>query len=194
MTTYDYKTAHGFLTSHERDLLKTLASKVSKKGTILNVGVEYGASLVCLHTGNPTALLIGIDLNNSKCEVSELAKLITANSLELVKDWKRPADLIFIDGGHSYDEVVSDIGFADNSPIGGLLAFHDCSDQNGTPHSSCEGVERAINDWKTREKDWNEIQHVDSIRVFERKYLHGLPSVVGTIAHIQSTANAGPDD
>lgn len=189
MTTYDYKTAHGFLTSNERELLKTLASRISKLGTILNIGVEYGASLVCLNAGNPMALLIGVDVDNSKCEARDLAKLITANSHDLILEWHRPANLIFIDGGHSYDDVINDIRFAEYSPVGSLLAFHDCAGQDGTPHSSCEGVDRAVSDWKAGDLDWVETQHVDSIRTFERKFFHGNAATVRPVAHISSPQN-----
>ncbi len=48
-----------------------------------------------------------------------------------------PADLLFIDGDHSYDGVKADFeNYIDVVPPGGLIAFHDICEHS--PESGCE--------------------------------------------------------
>lgn len=189
MSNIDYITAHGFLSLGERDLLKRLAAMVPQDGIILNIGVEYGASLVCLRAGNPTAKIIGIDLDNSKCEVKGVAdQLVTGNSQEIINDWDTRCNLIFIDGEHTFKGVISDLEFSDLSRVGDLVALHDCSDAlTGKPHAICPEVNDAVEVWSKEHPEWTELQHTDSTRVFKLEgKKHEPPAAKRHSAHVQS--------
>ncbi|MGH7901319.1 MAG: class I SAM-dependent methyltransferase [Thermodesulfobacteriota bacterium] len=65
--------------------------------------------------------------------------MIIGNSVEIANNWKKPVELLWIDGDHSYEEVLSDIENWEKFVIaGGMIAFHDY--RNGT------GVSQAIHD------------------------------------------------
>lgn len=195
MINKDYLKARGFLTVDERNALRQLATYVPPNGNILNIGVEYGASIVCLRNGNPTAALYGVDINNSKCEVSELAtKLITTRSQDLVKTWYLPLDLVFIDGEHTKEAVLSDLGFAELVPVNGLVALHDCNDGlTHLPHGVVPEVNDAVEVWAKEHPEWVEVQHVDSLRVFKRgeKKAHGTADPINPPANVQPSGDTG---
>lgn len=89
-----------------------------------------------------------------KIEVYEM------NTLEAVKlDWE-PIGLLFIDGGHDYETVRSDCGFAKWVRIGGHVIFHDI---NRKP------VARVIKEMMTDNPEWKNIpQELPHAAVFER--------------------------
>ena len=74
---------------------------------------------------------------------------VVMDSADAVKlDWWPPLDMLFIDGGHDYESVSSDLGFLRFLKPGGILAMHDVT---------AAGVSRAIAesevvDWKVLEK------------------------------------------
>lgn len=177
-----YLTAKGWLTTNERELLKSLAEDVPVDGDILNVGIEYGASIVCLRAGNPYATIIGIDLIGGKKITKENREqignfntvLFSGDSGEYVEGWQvqDTIHLAFIDGDHSYRGVMRDTKFAEYIPVGGVIAFHDCYSWDAppkTPHQVCPEVNQAVQDWYNANREsWKELPHADSIRVFER--------------------------
>jgi MMP 1-O-methyltransferase len=58
--------------------------------------------------------------------VLDVARPLEGYSFEVVKDFKDPIDLLFIDGNHEFDAVLQD--YEQWSPLirpGGLIAFHD---------------------------------------------------------------------
>lgn len=164
----DYLTAPGWLSEDERHWLYKLAQDVVSGGWIVNIGIEYGASLVCLSQGCPTARLVGIDLiGDTKLQTSiEGLIVIKGDSTLIGKVWEQ-ADLVFVDGGHDYKTVMLDAmewGRTLNS--GGRIAFHDT---DNSPLQ--EDVNNAVTDWyKIHEHMYQELRKVDSIRTFERKY------------------------
>ena len=65
-------------------------------------------------------------------------EIIRSGSAEAARRWKRPIDLLFIDGDHSYDACKADIAaWAPFVKRGGVIAFHDFG-------SRADGVTRAI--------------------------------------------------
>ncbi len=174
----DYKTARGWLTANERQALVDLARG---KQVIVNIGVEYGASLHCFSQGSPSALIVGVDIDISKAEVDGLpVVLVEADSTEYVKVWDREIDLLFVDGDHSYEGVTKDLAWLDWLRVGGVVIFHDCYDwppaPNRTPHQmEGVGVNRAVDDWVIEYQDevfikhlsaWHEQLNVNTMRIF----------------------------
>ena len=178
-----YKTAKGWLTSNEREALVQYASDTrfghesGVRGTIINIGVEHGASLICLRAGNPTARLIGVDIDTSKNQATT-AKLIKMDSGELGKNWhlhtkNNEIDLLFVDGDHSYEGVVRDLVWTTYVRPSGYVIFHDCYDWPPAPpkteHGVCPGVDRAVEEWFQANHDiFIEREHVDTMRIFRR--------------------------
>lgn len=190
MKTYNYLTAKGWLSGQEREWLFYLASRTPDNATILNIGVEYGASLVCLAAGNPKAKIYGVDIDNSKCEYSEMAELVTMDSREFLKTWKYPINLLFIDGDHTDEGVNNDLKFADFVVPGGFLTVHDCLDPaTGNIHAICPGITRSVTRWLTTNgTNWREQPPISSMRIFERK-ANGLAYVTYPPTNIQQAEN-----
>lgn len=74
------------------------------------------------------------------------------DSQEIGKEWKLPIDLLFIDGGHQYEEVLADcltwIPFLNK---GGIVAFHD-ADQDGVRKAISEIINQERKYWFLVEK------------------------------------------
>jgi len=175
MTAIDYMNARGYLTGAERQNLFHLSESLSDNAIIVNIGVEYGASIACLRAGNPMAAIFGIDIDISKANQSIPAKYIEEDSGVLPPtfpaDWW--LDLLFIDGDHSYAGVQRDLAWVPLVKVGGYLLFHDCYDWPPSPpkmvHQIVPGVNRAVSEWYAGSMDWNELDFVDSTRVFKRE-------------------------
>ena len=180
-----YKTARGWLTEDEREALVRYAAMSllyptflsDRPVTIVNIGVEYGASLICLRHGNPTARIIGIDIDMSKNQATTV-KLIEMDSSELGKKWEfyteyTAIDLLFVDGDHSYEGVVRDLIWTTYVRPSGYVIFHDCYDWPPAPpkteHGVCPGVNRAVEEWFQAAQDvYVEREFVDTMRIFRR--------------------------
>ena len=178
-----YKTAKGWLTSAEREALVKYAQDTriglgsGVAATIINIGVEYGASLICLRHGNPAARIIGVDIDISKNQATTV-KLIERDSGLLGYNWefytKNPAiDLLFVDGDHSYEGVVRDLIWTTYVRPSGYVIFHDCYDWPPAPpkteHGICPGVNRAVEEWfQTNQDVYVEREFVDTMRIFRR--------------------------
>jgi cephalosporin hydroxylase len=178
-----YRMARGWLTEDEREALVRHAAltllypQSDSPATIINIGVEHGASLICLRHGNPTARIIGIDIDISKNQASTV-KLLEMDSGELGKKWeyytKHPEiDLLFVDGDHSYEGVGRDLVWTIYVRPSGYIIFHDCYDWPPSPpkteHGVCPGVNRAVEEWFQSNHDiFTEREHVDTMRIFRR--------------------------
>lgn len=166
----NYLTARGWLTQGEREILVRYAAAVSSVSyfpCIVNIGVEYGASLHCLKAGAPQSSLHGVDLDISKFEGDTVAALIRGDSTDpdTAAKMSDRIDLLFIDGGHSYNVVLSDISlWTPKVSVGGFVLFHDYSD---LPMHA--GVLAAVNMWESIDPSWKYVESVDTIRAYQRR-------------------------
>lgn len=172
----DYTKARGILTGPERDYLYARAKSVPANGWMVNIGIEYGASLVCLRQGNPTAHLIGIDIIGTERLETPIPhlKALRYDSTKLRRAWVTP-DLAFIDGGHDYMTVTVDAHlWGDAVKPGGVVIFHDClaphiKDHKGEWCAIIDEVNSAVEAWFHRSMmPFEELPPVDSIRSFRR--------------------------
>jgi hypothetical protein len=172
-----YQTAKGWLAPAERDLLVRLAAAVPADGHLLNIGIEYGASLVCLRHGNSTAGLVGIDLDATRLasvlwEPLQPLRLLEDDSGQVAPRWTQALDLLFVDGDHSFAGVLRDTVFCDHVVVGGVVVFHDCYDWGGSgrPHGVCPEVTQAVDVWLAKQPTgrWQEQPWVITSRVFRR--------------------------
>ena len=132
---------------------------------MVNIGVEYGASLHCLRAGAPLARIFGIDLDNSKLVGDPGAVLITGHSHEVSRRFKNNIALLFVDGGHDYATVMGDIiHWTPKVMPGGLVLFHDFSTR--PQHEGVRlAVERWINSWTG---GWTQTALVDTLSEIPR--------------------------
>lgn len=169
-----WKTARGWLTDKERQLLFDIAAKIEKPfPSILNIGVEYGASLICFLQGKDDVSVFGIDIDVSKWEyLTPNVQLIQCDSDTAFTWWARYVDVLFIDGGHSYQQTLNDLQYTRHLKKNGILAIHDCYswDTPGVPKEVCPEVNQAVNDWLAATNyHLEEHPYVDSIRWFTLK-------------------------
>lgn len=170
----DYLNAKGYLTTNERQYLHDAARAVRSNGIIINIGVQYGASVACLRAGNATASIFAIDIDMSKANRSIPAKYIEEDSGVLPKTFPVEAwiDLLFVDGDHSFAGVNRDLEWSTLVGTGGHVIFHDCYDWPPAPpktvHQVVPGVNRAVSEWYARVNGWTELDFVDTMRIFKK--------------------------
>jgi hypothetical protein len=179
-----YKTARGYLSDVEREYLFEIAKE---SNIIINVGVEYGASIHCFREGNPDAQIIAIDIiSNDKFEgdvgesyiISDLYQRVkSSRDFAIIKNTERPfvlfvegnsnsldidveADVIFIDGCHWGECFQNDVVKYSKLATKYLL-FHDYSD--APPH---RGVKTVLDNWQPT--NFEKIDQVDTIAVYKR--------------------------
>lgn len=193
----DWMAAKGWLKDAERKLLFELASRLPGNAVILNIGVEYGASLACLRAGNPTALIYGVDLDISKA-ISDYTGclLLQEDSHKLINEWKGSIDLIFVDGDHGELGVFLDGQFADFLPVGGHILFQDVFDWDkpGEIHGVCPGVYHGVEKWFSQphiKQEFEELPSVETTRVFKRVKEHEQPRMADSGSSYPDLREAG---
>ena len=175
-----YKNAKGYLRPEEREYLHHIAAHAGLEGVILNIGTEYGASLVCFRLGNVDCTIIGMDLDNTKAPDGLGIVYVTGDSSKLFEVVSRAypiVDVLFIDGDHTYQGVLADTAYTQLIDIGGYVIFHDCYDFHrprnvaGEPriHDLVPGVNQAVSEWyETFNGCWSEHGSVGTMRIFKR--------------------------
>jgi cephalosporin hydroxylase len=174
----DYKTANGWIKDEEREYLYNAAKMCDS--SILNIGVEKGASVVCLHEGNPQVLIDALDIDLSTME-QDVQYLVNGGNVLFYEENSHTFDfakqigdiygLIFIDGDHSYEGVKADIeNIMPFLEKGGTIIFHDCYDYIDTSivHQLCPGVNQAVEEWYSKNSaDFIEQKSVGTMRIFK---------------------------
>jgi len=171
-----YQMAKGWLMPEERELLFSLAKASAKfpHPHLLNVGTEFGASVICLHEGNPEAKITTLDIRPCIMDMAIPSNVTFIEADSTIFDEKSLGEIhvAFIDGNHGYSAVLLDCRFADLIPAGGTIAFHDCLswEENGQPHAREAGVNIAVSEWyAANQNKWVEGPFARSIRWFVRK-------------------------
>lgn len=184
------------VTKAEHRLLKRLASKAEK---IVEVGVFEGVtSRLFIKNINKNGQLFLVDpyyldlkleklLKLSFNRViakrtvkntlgNQIAKFIYKPSVEAAKDFPKDfqADLIFIDGDHSYTGVKGDFkSWSKHLSKNGVIAFHDSrvfTHSHGIPIDLEYGPAKLMQEIKVKlAKEWKIVEEVDSITVLKRK-------------------------
>lgn len=154
-------------TKPEQDYLIQLASQTMRRFgpdcTIVNIGVGFGGSCICLRAGAPNATLVGIDIDPGVAKGDWT--LIRADSRRFALP--PPVHLLFIDGAHDYAAVKSDIQRWTPLIIsGGTVAFHDYGNHDVLPFTA--GVQRAVDELMNHD-GWAVVGQIDSIKAFQKK-------------------------
>lgn len=137
----------GWLSGKEADILYRLASKVTGKGTIVEIGSWKGKSTTCLALGSKAGAsthITAIDPHTGSSEhgkvdtfaeflenikqngIADMVEPIRKRSQDVGKEWDKPVELLWIDGAHEYEYVLQDLKIWEPHLIeGGVVAFHD---------------------------------------------------------------------
>lgn len=156
--------------AEERELMRITRQYVPHSGVIVELGGEYGRSAaqfakacagkhnVSIHTvdlfpmNHPLVgdLLFAWKSNIAEARVTDhhiLTLPHRGKTTEVASTWNTPIDLLFIDAGHSYNEVVTDIiAWVKHVRPGGVVAFHDYAKGDGA-HPLHYEVKRAVDEW-----------------------------------------------
>ena len=181
----DYRTAQGTLMLVEREALFDLAQQVAAQSgprVITNLGVQFGASCVCLRQGCPDADLYGIDIDLAQLpqkvrdELGPHTFLIERDSMQYVPamldacERSTPArlNLVFVDGLHYKDFVRNDAQLSRLVILGGFMAFHDAYEWDHPEREQLE-VYPPIQEWLAQYPgEWQELPKAGTTRIFQR--------------------------
>ncbi len=166
----------GMCGSPQPEFLFCLSYSLKNRGEIVEIGTCAGTSLIVISFAQKLKqdgrIVNSIDLkkhdslesNLEKAHVKDWANIMIGNSVEIANTWNKPVELLWIDGDHSYEGVLSDIENWERFVIrGGMIAFHDY--RNGT------GVSKAIHDsLLSKPHEWRVLsdRKYGSIFVLER--------------------------
>jgi predicted O-methyltransferase YrrM len=149
-----------YMTEAELAVLAAYAAEVPAGGLILEIGGCYGGSTATMANANPRAFVLCVDefswspvppmiasaqtlLDNVRSAGAPNVAVLPTDSHIVGKHWTRPIDLLFVDGGHEYEDCAADL--ADFAPHAATVCVHDYRN-NGWP-----GVEQAVSEFCTRE-------------------------------------------
>jgi precorrin-6B methylase 2 len=158
----------------ERRLLKNLAKKVPAGGTILEIGSLYGGITALLALSNPKAAVLTIDRFSwkpsdlpkpSKPQVEANMRKLGIRNVEIIEDdshrigplWDREIELLWIDGGHSYESVFADL--TNFHSLSKVIALHDYGNRKWA------SVRKAADDFRFVNQHWVVDQVVDTVAV-----------------------------
>lgn len=155
----------GWLYKEQEEWLFKAASRLPHECNIVEIGSFKGRSTSCLAFGCRASKkrVFAVDTFNGnewdfadrnffaefsenldRCGLSKHVVPIVGLSGEIAKSWKEPIHLLFIDGSHRYEDVVTDFfGFFPHVVPGGTVALHDVNGANG--------------DWPDVFRVWDEI-------------------------------------
>lgn len=163
----------------ERRLLSELAKQVPDGGVILEIGGLYGGTTAVLALSNPKAQIFTMDdfswtpegypvASKMRFE-SNMASLnirnviaLEGDSKVLISHWNKKINLLWIDGGHSFSYVYSDL--YNYSKYTNVIALHDYK------NPAWDTIEKAINIFLNKYHDtWEFAENVEMVAVLRRK-------------------------
>jgi predicted O-methyltransferase YrrM len=164
---------------NERECLARLAAEVPDGGTILEIGALYGGTTGVLALAQPKAKVITIDTFewHPEGDVETSADLLLQNmasigaynvevnpvgdSLVAWQTWDTVIDLLWIDGGHSYNFVFSDLSHF--STFSQVIALHDYD------NPFWKTIRQAVEDFLKENSHWYVDEVVGTVAVLRRR-------------------------
>lgn len=168
---------YSITTDAERLCLSQLAMEVREGGFIVEVGTLYGGTTAILAKSAPKARVVSIDdyswtpdgIPNTPVLVRERldnvgvknVELLAGDSRVICKGWKAHIDLLWIDGGHSFEFVYSDLhNFGAHADV---IALHDYDNP-----IKWMGITKAVETFTARNREWKIDQVVDMVCVLRK--------------------------
>ena len=169
---------YSITTEEERGCLAQLAREVPDQGLIVEIGCLYGGVTAVLALSNPNAAVIAIDdfswhpdgmpvnsaimvLENMRSVGADNVTIIEGDSRSQHKAWARKIDLLWIDGGHSFEYVRSDLfNFAKWCDV---IALHDYQNP-----AAWMGITKAVSMFLQENPNWQMDKVVGMIVVLRR--------------------------
>lgn len=171
------KAAPSWTSPAERNTLIELAKQVHEGGLIVEIGGLYGGMTAVLGLSNPKAQIVVVDefswhpINGLKASANLLlsncngvgvtnVRVVTGDSRVVGKTWNQAIDLLWIDGGHSYEFVKSDLDKF--GPYAARIALHDY----GNPFWTT--IKQAVDDFLAVHPEWRFGHNVETVAILER--------------------------
>jgi MMP 1-O-methyltransferase len=166
----------------ERACLAELAQEVPQTGgLIVEVGSLYGGTTAVLALAAPGADIFTIDdfawypqdweygptsvellyENMKKLGVITNVRVHKGDSLALGKSWNTPINLLWIDGGHSYEIVRADL--ENFGPHADVIALHDWDNPIWAT------IRQAVEDFVSKHTEWKIERNVEMVVVLRKK-------------------------
>lgn len=175
-----WQAAPSWTSEAERNELIGLAREVSENGLIVEIGGLYGGMTAVLGLSNPQARITVVDefsWDPNKTGVSanillknvhkvgvENVEVITGDSRRVGKVWDQAIELLWIDGGHSYEFVKSDLDHF--GPYAKKIALHDYGNE------FWKTIHMAVDDFLHEHPEWKFDHNVETVAVLERMPAH----------------------
>ncbi len=165
-----YLVDHGLCsqTFMEARFMCQLVTNLPDGGKILEIGRKNGGSMVLMCRANPKIKVYSVDLNDKlNSVVKRLAKRCKVNSKQytLINHpsnkvrWRKPIDLLFLDGDHSYKGVYKDLCHFGHRVTGSIL-LHDTNQR---------GVGKAIERFSRKNEEFVLHAAADSMSLLVRR-------------------------
>ena len=147
-------------------------------GVIVEIGGLYGGMTAVLGLANPKAQIIVVDdfswspIANQPASAARLLEnvrrvgvksvdVMEGDSRVIGKQWNKPIDLLWIDGGHSYEFVKSDLTLF--APHAKTIALHDWD------NPAWPSIRQAVEEFVDEHPEWVIDHNVDTVVVLIRK-------------------------
>jgi len=162
----------------EREKLAELAEQVPAGGHIVEIGALYGGMTIVMGSANGNARITSIDnfswtppgyearpacraeMERNLSEFGVSAQIIEGDSREIGTTWLEPIDLLWIDGGHSYDFVRSDLECF--GPHAQVIACHDYDNQ------FWPDIRQAVEHFMVKHSGWEIVSVVEMVVMLGR--------------------------
>lgn len=164
-------------TERERAQLEKLAREVPEGGLILEIGTLYGGITSLIALAAPQATVYSVDNfswspegypeNSPQLVVQNMDKvgvnnavLMAGDSRVLCKTWDKHIDFLWIDGGHSFEYVYSDL--YNFSKFADVIALHDYGNE------SWPTIQKAVEIFLDANPEWEQDSVVDLVCTLRR--------------------------
>lgn len=152
----------------EIDWLKAQAAQLPRNPVIINIGAAAGVSTLSMLETRPDAVIYSCEtdpgagelysIEHAGLDVNHVIRL--GESAQAGHEFGAEVDFIFVDGGHSAEQVILDIdAWLPHLKVGSVIAFHDYSNPN-LP-TVREGVDDVIGNLEI-------VADVDTIRAYRK--------------------------
>jgi predicted O-methyltransferase YrrM len=133
----------GWLTREQARVLFDAVRSLPRGSTVIEVGSHQGRSTLALALARPDVTVVAIDPfvsrgkfggpatrqvfenNLARPRVRERVVHLAERSSVVLDTWRRPVELVFVDGKHDVISTLRDLQWGDRLPPGGRLLVHD---------------------------------------------------------------------